>query len=492
MASEEIFVNVIPGETRVAITLDGRLNELFVARKGSESIEGNLYLGRVLRVVPGIEAAFVEIGLEGAGFLGAAEARIGENGEQAARRISSSVTEGEAIIVQASADPVGDKGARLTTRVTLPGRCLVFTPFRAGVSVSRRIEDEATVKRLHKLLKDEMADGTGFIARTRATTASDDDLTHEARMLSRQWSAVLEKRKDARPPALLHTDQDPVRRVLRERADEHIRRAVIDDARALAELRPFWEEELRFTADRLEAYTGSTPLFEAVGIEEQIDAVLESEVPLPSGGSLIIEETAALSAIDVNSGTRVNRGTMEGTAIATNLEAAVEAARQIRLRNLGGQMVIDFLPMKRVGNREKLLHMLRRGVSTDRGTTHVFGFTRLGLVEMTRRRRGRSLAHHMLGVSAETPPPNPVKSAEAVAFEIVRALLHAARINRGKAVSLTAAPEVVAMLEGPLADVLAETEARLGGGLKFDLLESGPRDRFRITPAGAHVADARA
>ncbi len=481
---EQILIEVIPGETRIAITRGGKLSELFIARDGEESLEGNVLLGRVIRVVPGIEAAFVEIGLPEAGFLGAAEARFDLDGESATGPISSLVSEGDAVLVQVLAGPLDGKGAKLTTRIALPGRYLVFTPLRAGISVSKRVTDGPAVSRLTRLLEAQCQPGDGYMARTRAVQATDGDLIQEAGMLRAGWEEAREKQKSLRPPATLYADKDPVRQVLRERSDIQLRRVVIDDPRAHAQLREFWEGELHLPGDRLHRHQGRQGLFASLDIESQIDAALRSRVPLPSGGSIIIEETAALSAIDVNSGAGSTRATLEATAIATNLEAAEEIIRQIRLRNLAGQLVVDFLPMKRRGNREKLLHALKRELHEDGGRTHVFGFTRLGLVEMTRQRRGRSLARHLLAGGSRAADADPLKSPDAVGFEILRALIRGAPTAGGKGLGVWAAAEVIELLQGGLAAALKETQARLGHAVELTGLNHRAADGFEIAPLG--------
>jgi ribonuclease G len=481
---EEILIEVIPGETRIVITRGGKLSELFIARDGDEGIEGNLVLGRVLRVVPGIEAAFVEIGQPEAGFLAAAQARLNEDGARAQGPISSFVAEGDTVLVQVLADPVDGKGAKLTTRVTLPGRYLVFTPLRAGVSVSKRVTDEAAASRLARLIEPHCRPGQGYIARTRAVQAEESDLIQEAAALRALWEQAKEKQKTLRPPATLYADKDPVRQVLRERSDSGLRRVVIDDSRAHAQLRQFWQDELHLPGDWLSRHDGPRGLFESLDIESQIAAALRPRVELASGGSIIIEETQALCAVDVNSGARSTRGTMEGTAIATNLEAAKEIVRQIRLRNLGGQILVDFLPMKRTGNREKLLHVLKRDLNEDRGRTHVFGFTRLGLLEMTRLRRGRSLARQLLAGGAQATDADPLKAPSAVGFEILRALLREAPAVGGKGLEVRAAGRVIEELQNGLAAALKETESRLGRPVALTRLDARAADHFDIAPAG--------
>lgn len=399
MTIDEILIEQAPGETRVALMAAGRLVELVVEREGAESVVGNVYVGRVERVLPGIGAAFVDIGLPRSGFLGLAEAGPAEGAggrrEGADPRITDFVREGEHVVVQAQRDPVADKGAKLTARPGLTGRRLVLLPGGAGVLLSKRITDADERHRLEEAVAGFAAPGEGWIVRTAAAGAGAADLAAEAESLRAGWRAVDEAAAGAKPPACVHREVDVVRRVLRDAAMPALRRVVVDGRHAFASLRTWVHDAMPDLEGRLSAHAGRKPLFEEEGVAEALEDALRPRVPLPSGGSLLIEPTSALVSIDVNTGGHVEGGGREEGALATNLEAAVEVARQVRLRNLSGLLIVDLVPVKRQASQSAVLARLRDATADDRVPVHVVGFTRLGVVEMTRQRRGLSLAEQL-------------------------------------------------------------------------------------------------
>lgn len=448
-----VLVNAGPGETRVALLAGDRLVELLVARGGADDVAGNVYLGRVRRVLPGIQAAFVDIGTGRAGFLAVAEARpAGAAGGDA---IGDYVGEGDAVLVQAMDDPVADKGARLTTRLAVPGRYLVATPGEAGIRVSRRIEDEAERVGLAERVAALVGEGGGFIVRTSAGTADGPALERDIAYLGSVCDAIEAGRAAARAPALLVRELEPLCRVLRDQAGGTVGAIIVDEPRVLAQARAF----CRRLSPEAEALLGGseagTDLFEAHGVEEQIEAALARRVELSSGGALTIEATAALIAIDVDSAGHTAGGPEE-TALAVNLEAAVEIAHQLRLRNLGGLIAVDFVSMRRRQNGARVLDTLRRAVANDACPTHVGGFTRLGLVEMTRQRRRAALADVLAA-----PRPAPALSPESMAYAALRRLGREASANPGAALELRCAPAVIEALRGPAAPALAALGERL-------------------------------
>jgi ribonuclease G len=461
VSADRVLIDVTPGETRVALVERSRLVELAVVRSDFHGVAGNIYLGRVERVMSGIQAAFVDIGLERSGFLGLAEARPAGVPGGAGQRITDFVGEGDTVLVQALSDPVADKGAKLTTHVTLPGRLIVHTPEESGIHLSRRIEDGAERARLTELMEELAGDGAGFVLRTAAAGADRQTLERDVAYLHATWREIVERRHDARPPACLYRELEPICRVLRDHAGPHLREVVIDDAAALAEARRFCQRLAPDLVERLFLHDGEVGLFEDRGIEEQIDAALDPVVSLAGGGDIVIDEATALTAIDVNTGGR-NEGSAEETAWRANLEAAAEVARQLRLRDIGGAVMIDFVPMRRRDNGTALLQALRDAVAPDRCPTHVLGFSRLGLVEMTRQRRRPSLSRTLLGTCPGCAGNGRSKSPETVAFAVLRALSRAARATPGAGPRVTAPPPVVAALEGPLAEALATTARRLG------------------------------
>ncbi len=492
MDIDEILINIRPGETRIALLEQTRLCELEIVRNDGKSVVGNVYLGRVEKVLRGLAAAFVDIGLERSGFLALAEARPPDwrrpsegDGAEIRDRISDYLNEGAAVLVQVLRDPSGDKGAKLTTRITLPGRHLVYAPGLAEIKISRRIEDDDARARLSAFIDSEAQKGEGFILRTAAAAAADEDLAGEIGDLRAAWAVIGENRNASKPPACLHEDLDPLLRVLRDGAGREIKRVAVDEAKVLAVIREYCQESLPEMTAALERHDGADDLFEAAGVEEQIERALSSVVALPSGGSIIIEETAALTAIDVNTGSAGNRGSSEETALATNLEAAAESARQIRLRNLGGTLIIDFVPMRYRGNGAAVLAELRRAVASDPRVPHVIGFTRLGLVEMTRRKQRQSLKKALMNSCRACAGTGAVKSPVTVAIEALRRVRREAAATPAAAWSLTAAAEVIEALRGPAAAALEETEARLGRPLRLTSDGALPGEGFGIAPADA-------
>jgi ribonuclease G len=467
----DILINAQPGETRMALIEDGRLAEVEVARTGARSAVGDIYLGRVDGVRAALDAAFIDIGLERSGFLALPEARPhGEDGGNDG--IGDYVSEGESVLVQVQRDAFQDKGAKLTTHITLPGAVLVMAPGRPGVGVSKRIAGEETRRRLRNRIQ-ELA-GDGFIARTAAAGASDDAIGRDLAALADIWSEIVSQREAAKAPARLHGELDPVLRRLRDGALAH--RIVIDCPDTLARARAFADRQRPDLADRLHPHSGKAPLFEAEGIEEQIDAALDPLVALPGGGAIIIEETRALTAIDVDTGPGGSRGGCDDAILVTNIEAADEIARQVRLRNLAGLLVVDFVSMRRRPHRYRVLDALRRSLAPDPSDPQVIGFTTLGLVEMTRRRGRPSLAQVLCGRNSGGRR----KSALTVAFDVLRAVGREARARPGGALCVTAAADVIQALQGAAGDALAAAEVRLGRPLALIADPSCRREGFHV------------
>ena len=467
MTVDEVLIEVMPGETRVALLDRGRLGELLVARPDLEDVTGNVYLGRVERTLPGIQAAFVDIGLGRSGFLALAEARPPGPPAAGADRITDHVGEGDAVLVQALNDPANDKGAKLTTRITLPGRYLVLTPGQADIRLSRRLDAKGEGGRLAAVLAGLARDGEGFIVRTAAADTGAADLDRDVAYLRGCWAKVVEARGHARPPACLHWELDPLRRVLRDEAGPDLERVAIDDAAALARAKAFCAHLAPDIADRVELHSESGSLFETRDVEAQVDRALAPAVALAQGGTIVIDEVAALTAIDVNTGGRTGNGGPEETALGVNLEAAGEIARQVRLRNISGLLAIDFVPMRRRASGEEVLAALRAATADDRCPVHVAGFSRMGLVEMTRERRRGSLTQALFGPCAACSGTGRIKSPETLAFEVVRRLLREGRASPGTLLTVTAPPVVIEALRGPAAAALAEAERRNGGAVSL-------------------------
>jgi ribonuclease G len=380
--TEEILVSVSPGETRIACIDQGRAIELHRFLHGRATVVGNVCLGRITRVVPGLGAAFVEIGAAKAGFLA-----LPSDGE--ARK---AMHEGARVIVQVTREPERDKGAQLSTAVRIPGRLLVLVPDGEGVHVARRIGEEAEGDRLSAAIARFARVGEGWIARTNAAGATADELEREAESLRALWRETAAQASRVTPPAVIYREPPPVARVLRDKAAASLRRVAIDDRAAYAAAEAFLRRYLPDALPALSRHEGPIALFEQEGVEAEFESMLHRRVPLGSGGTLVIERTEALWAIDVNTGRNISGPSAEATILATNLEAAQEVARQIRLRDLAGLVVLDFVHMEQPGSREQVLERLRAALVGDPSPVRATGFSELGLVEISRRRTKPSVA----------------------------------------------------------------------------------------------------
>ncbi len=429
--SGTLLVSGSPGEVRVALLADGRVLEVAHRRAGLESVAGSVFLGRVSRLAPGLDAAFVHIGLARAGFLNAADTPAG------GPLIGGCVREGEAVLVQATRDPVGEKGARLTMRPRLPGRLLVYAPSHGTTEISRRIADAAERARLEGIIDDLAEEDESFVVRTAAAGAGAEDIAADVAALRDLWRDIGERRAAAAPPACLHDDGDPVLRALRDHGGG-LDRVIADTPDTLASTRDCCARVAPGLMERIELWRDGEALFESFGVEEALDEALAPRVDLPSGGALMIEETAALTAIDVDGGGGAG-------ALAVNLDAAAAIAHQLRLRAIGGLVVVDFIHMTRSDQRRRVLAALDEALAGDRAAGTAHGFSRLGLVELTRRRQRPSLADVLC-----EPGSGRRKTAASVAHDIARALVREARSRPAGRRAGSAAPEVAEALSGLL------------------------------------------
>ena len=455
----ELFITVLPGEVRAALVEDGSVNEVSFEREADASIVGNIYLGRIERIMPGTGAAFVNIGLARAGFLALGDRQQG----QAAHAASAAETlhEGAAVVVAAVKDPAGRKGPELSLSPSLPGRHLVYLPRGGRIAVSRRIADEDERQRLLGLGTEIAAREEGLVIRTAAEGASRADLEADLGRLRETWAAVEEARKTADAPALLHADLDPVIRVLGDHALDGIDRLVLDDGQAADRARRYCETRVPGWSERVSLHSAGGDMFEDLGIEAEIERACERRVRMRSGGDLVIESTEALTAIDVNSGQFEAGSDPERTALEINREAAAEALRQIRLRNLSGLIVIDFINMEDPESWRAVLGLLEEEAARDRTPVRVIGRTGAGLVELTRRRRRRSLVQLMTESCAPCRGSGRVVSPDAASLDILRALQREGATLPAGQLTLHAAPEVAAMLESRYAATLHDLEARI-------------------------------
>jgi ribonuclease G len=427
--SEEILINFTPQETRVAVMHQGVVQELHIERSASRGFVGNIYVGRIVRILPGMQSAFIEIGLGRTAFLHVADIREPRPSDEPLRPIERLLFEGQSILVQVIKDPMGSKGARLSTQVSIAGRMLVYLPQDKHIGISQRIEREsereALREKLGRLVPGE--ETGGFIVRTMAENATEVELAKDIEYLRKLWRDIRSQSTTAAPPALLYQELSLAQRVLRDFVNPETARIVIDSRENFQRLTTFAAEYTPTVAPLLEHYTGERPLFDLYGVEDELQKALARRVDLKSGGYLIIDQTEAMTTIDVNTGGFVGVRNFDDTIFKTNLEAAQTIARQLRLRNLGGIIIIDFIDMENEEHRTAVLSEFNKALARDHTRLTVNGFTALGLVEMTRKRTRESLAHVLCEECPTCGGRGEVKTARTVCYEILRELLREAR-----------------------------------------------------------------
>ncbi len=450
MAGQDILINWAPQETRVAVVENGAVQELHVERTLGRGQVGNVYLGKVARVLPGMQSAFIDIGLERAAFLHVADLLVaGPPSRQDAPLppIERQVYEGQTLTVQVIKDAIGTKGARLSTQVSIAGRMLVFLPQDKHIGISQRIGSPELREQLRaRVTALAGAEGGGFILRTNAEEATDTELAEDIAYLRRAWALMRERSMKQPPGTLLHQDLSLCERVLRDLSNEATQTIRIDSQMQFQALKCFGETYMPGAVAKLELYRGERPIFDLFGIEEEIARALGRRVDLKSGGYLIIDQTEALTTVDVNTGGYVGARNFDDTIFKTNLEAAGALARQLRLRNLGGIIIADFIDMTRPEHQEAVLAELRKQLARDRTRTTVSGFTQLGLVEMTRKRTRESLAHMLCEPCPTCQGRGQVKTARSVCYDILREILREARQFAPKEFRVVASATVVEML----------------------------------------------
>ena len=476
---DEIMCSVVPGEVRAAFLSEGRLLDLLIERDGGAGRVGEVFLGRVQRVIPGMGAAFVDLGIGRDGFLPASDARRGRE----ERDIAALVTEGEAILVQVTKDAVGDKGPALTANVTIAGRLLVYAPFQDTVAVSHRISDAAERGRLTAAVEAVAEAGEGFVLRTAAEGVEAEALQADVAEVRARWREIEAARDQAEAPAQLRVELDTVPRILRDHVRQGVERVLIDDADSCAAARGFAQAHLPEIAGLVEHHAGPEPLFARYGLEDEIEGALWPRVTLPSGGGIVIETVEALTAVDVNTARNTGRGRQRETILETNLEAAAEIAHQVRLRNLAGRIVIDFISMEESEDRASVLAALRDAFAGDPQPVRIGGFTSLGLAELTRRRGRPSLDQILREGCQACEGQGRVERPETVAQVILRAVRAEAAADPGTAFALFAAPEVIAALDAEAAPAREKLEATLGRPLVLRGDAELGREAFEIVPA---------
>ena len=457
---QDILINWSPQETRVAVVENSAVQELHIERTLERGLVGNVYLGRVERVLPGMQSAFIDIGLERAAFLHVADLMSSVNARHAdpearaavpAVPIEKQVFEGQALMVQVIKDPIGTKGARLSTQISIAGRLLVFLPQDQHVGVSQKIplaQREALRMRLQSLVEQGVPEGQagGFILRTNGEDASDAELCEDIAYLRKTWARIRDAATRLPPMSLLHQDLNLLQRVLRDLVSEVTQSIRLDSREQFEKLLVFGREFMPAAAGKLQHYKGERPIFDLFGVDDEIIRALGRRVDLKSGGYLIVDQTEALTTIDVNTGAYVGARNFDDTIFKTNLEAAGAIARQLRLRNLGGIIIADFIDMLREEHREAVLQEFRKQLARDRVKTMVSGFSPLGLVEMTRKRTRESLAHILCEPCEMCQGKGIVKTARSVAYDILREILREARQFSPKEFRVVASPVVIEIL----------------------------------------------
>ena len=459
----EILINVGPRETRAALIEEGIVQEIFVERASRRRLVSNLYKGRVMRVLPGMQAAFLDIGLERTAFLHVDDIVSPplEAGEPAPAGAATDIdvrrllSPGDELLVQVIKDPIGTKGARLTTFVTLPARYLVYLPQGEGMGVSAKIEEEDERVRLKTLLGQLRPQGGGFILRTAAQGATAEGLREDIEYLERLWRHVRQRALASPPGAVVHEDLPLALRLLRDELSRGVGVVRVDSAETLARMCEFAAEFMPGVAARLELYGGPRPIFDLHGVEAEIGRALERRVMLRSGGHLVIEQTEAMTTIDVNTGGYVGHRNLEETSFRTNLEAAEAIGRQLRLRNLGGIIIIDFIDMHAEAHRRQILAALERSLAGDRAQSRIVSLSPLGLVEMTRKRTRESLSHLLCEPCPACEGRGFVKTAETVCHEILRELQRQESLG-----------DVLVLAHPAVVDRLLESESAALGALQ--------------------------
>jgi ribonuclease G len=426
--TEEILVNVTPFEVRVALVQQGAVQEFHLEREVTRGLAGNVYLGKVSRVLPGMQSAFIDIGLDRAAFLHVADLWQSRGGGQPVP-IEKTLYEGQALLVQVIKDPIGTKGARLSSQVSIAGRMLVYLPQDPHIGVSQRIASESERTMLRERIRQLMPpdEKGGFIVRTMAEEADDTALAADIDYLGTRWRQILEASKSKSAPSLLYQELGLRERVLRDIASDQTTSIVVDSPAAFDQLQAFATTYMPSLLSKLRRYGGERPLFDLHGAEEELERALARRVDLKSGGYLIIDQTEAMNTIDVNTGGYVGGRNFDDTIFRTNLEAAHSIARQLRVRNLGGMILVDFIDMTNTEHREAVLAELRREIARDRTKSTVNGFTSLGLVEMTRKRTRESLAHIVCEPCATCRGQGSVRTARTIAYEVMREIQREAR-----------------------------------------------------------------
>ena len=482
---EEILINVTPSEVRAALLENGVLQEVYIERAVRRGLNSNIYKGRVLRVLPGMQAAFVYIGLERTAFLHASDiaASRTENGSGEPPNIRDLVREGDEIMVQVVKDPLGNKGARLTTFITLPSRHVVLLPYSDAVGISARIEDDEERERLRVIAEEVLAESElscGAIVRTAAEGMDKESLAADLAYTAKLWEVVKERYSKTSVEKLVHEDLSLPLRVLRDMVTSDIERILVDSEEDFRVMQDFAETYLPHVGAELELYQRRRPIFDLHGIEDEIRKSLDRNIALKSGGYLIFDQTEAMTTVDINTGGYVGHRNLEETIYRTNLEAAVAIARQLRLRNLGGIIIIDFIDMEEAEHRENVLQVLEQSMTRDHARHQIMPVSPLGLVEMTRKRTRESLQHVLCEDCPGCEGRGFVMTAETVCFEVFREIIRQSRQFEFDEVLVLAHQDVIELLLDEQARSLAELEEQTGKSIRLQTESLYLQDQFDV------------
>ena len=473
--ANELIINATPHETRVALLEDKVLAEIYVERTKDRGIVGNIYKGKVVKVLPGMQAAFVDVGLEKAAFLYVSDVygrvedyeEIGFQGEEIPTVVNPTLpieellSEGQEILVQVSKEPLGTKGTRITSHMSLPGRYLVFMPTVDHVGISRRIKDEKERRRLRETVLGMKPPASGFIVRTASEGAAPEEIRNDMDFLLRLWANIQKKRENSSAPSLIHSDLTMVLRVIRDILSSQVNRIIIDSKEEYDNIISFITSYMPKEKYEITLYEKKEPIFDAYGIEMEIDKILGRKVWLKSGGYIVIDMSEALVAIDVNTGRYVGKRNLDDTILKTNLEAAKEIAYQLRLRNIGGIIIIDFIDMEREGDREKVYQALEEAIKKDRQKTNIFKISELGLVEMTRKRTRENMTRTLGETCPYCEGSGLIKSKTTVCYDIFRQIERSASELGGHNIVVEVNPEIAGLLYEEERGGIEELERKL-------------------------------
>jgi ribonuclease G len=502
---QEILINSTPQESRIAIMEDGALAEFLIERKEEMGIAGNIYKGKVSRVLPGMQAAFIDIGMEKAGFLHASDfyempsdvqiiEAAGDDAEfteptpksPPARRLplEKRISSGGEILVQVAKDPLGTKGARVTSHVSLPGRYMVFIPGSKNIGISRRIESDEERKRLKEIAQSLGTEDGGFILRTACEGRSKREIQRDLRFLTILWKRLQKKAEGASAPALIHQDLDSITRAIRDFYSTETEQVVVDSPKDHRRVVDFVRQFMPRLKAKIILHDDKEPLFDRYGIEEKIQKALDRRVWLRSGGYIVIERTEALTAIDVNTGRFVGKRNQEETILKTNMDAVHEVVRQLRLRNIGGIIIIDFIDMEKEANRKKVYDALKEALKKDKARTNILKISELGLVEMTRQRTRESLENQLLSPCPHCEGRGRIKSSVTVAYEVLRTIKRQqAAIEDGKNIVVRLHPDVANFLYDEKNNSLENLEREIKRHVVIKASHELTHQQYEITAA---------